>query len=124
MGGVNRYGGKIVVPVDERAHVRTPVTARFMVRAGMGRHAPAGYGTATDISEGGLRLVPDPVVFDPARDFWPKTTVIMIGASGRIRAFSISGTVARVGSDGSVGIRITSTTSDAMLKELIDKEAQ
>lgn len=122
VGGITRYGGKVVIDADERAHKRTPITARFMIRAGMDRTSPDGYGTVTDISPAGLRLVPDPVVFWPYRDFRPQSTIIMIGAERGFRPFSISGTVARVGRDGSVGIRIQSTTSSAFLKEWIRKE--
>lgn len=107
--------------LDRRAHPRTPTKARFMVRSGMDRNAPAGYGTVTDIGEGGLRLVPDPVVFNPSRDFWPRTTVVMIGAQEWCRHFSLAGAVAWVGRDGSVGVRISSTTSQAFFDEWIRK---
>lgn len=106
---------------ERRAHPRAASTARFMVRAGMDRFGPAGYGAVSDISEGGLRLIPDPIVFWSARDFWPRTTVIMIGAESWCRHFSLAGTVARVDPDGSVGIRIQSTTSAVFLHEWIEK---
>lgn len=107
--------------IERRAYPRARSQARFMVRPGMDRNAPAGYGVVADISLGGLRLIPDWVVFYPARDFWLRTTVVMIGAEAWCRRFSLAGSVARVDRDGSVGIRIESTTSPAFLAEWVEK---
>ena len=109
------------IGVERRACPRRTTKTRFMIRAHSDRFGPAGHGIVEDIGGGGLRLIPDPVIFRPYRDFRPGATIIMIGAEKWCRHFALSGTVVWTGSDGAVGIRIDSTTSTAFHCEWIEK---
>lgn len=92
----------------------------MLLKVGLARLAAAGICETEDVSRGGILVIPDPVCFDVIRDCHPGKTIIMIGAQPWCRHFSISGNVARVTLAGKVGIRITSTTSDAFLREWIE----
>jgi hypothetical protein len=102
---------------ERRAHERRRTKARFMIKVGLDNLSSYGFCEAVEVSPGGLTIVPDPVTFDAIRDFHPKKIVILTGVQTWIRHFSVSGHVSRVSPDGTVGIRIASTSSDAFLKE-------
>lgn len=108
--------------MKDRTHASVSTRADFIVRPlVLGRRAPAGHATVTGISPEGLRCIPDPLVFD-AGDFRPGTSVILLGSRGPYRELKILGTVGRaLGEDGSVEIRILSTTNDASLQRWIEK---
>lgn len=117
-------GGETYHGPERRVHPRTPTSGRFMLKVGLDHHSAVGFAQVIDISREGIRVTPD-LNFETA-DFLKGKSVIMIGCQSWNRHFSLSGTVASTFHTFPVrgqfiGIRISSTTSDAFLREWVER---